>query len=269
MASGGRRLSSWLRTGLLACALWVGRASAEVIPVPAAEAGNAPTPTMYWERPGSAAVLILVPGGLGQLKLKPDQTSVGNQFYLTFKRLGEGADPKRALDIVLFDSPEPLENSKAYPTSRATASHMRRIGSVVEFYGRKTGKPVWLMGHSNGAISVTEYMRHASRIGRGGEIAGLIVSAARNLTYFDSAPLDLPVLFMSHRKDGCLNADPNASLRNFRRVQSLNRNRTSFVFIESGRPEGQQTCESGYHMYNDATQEVVATIRDFIAPSRD
>ena len=256
--------------GLIAGALvfWsVGnRAAAEVIPVPAADANIPPTSTMYWEGVGSKVLLILIPGGEGQLHLKPTQLNVGNQFYLTFKQLSLGSDPKERFDVVLFDSPELLENAKTYPTSRASAVHMSRIHDVIAFYKAKTGKPIWLMGHSNGAISVTEYLRYEKKLGQGGRIAGLIVSGARKLAYFDPAPLDIPILFMSHRLDGCLNADPNASVDNFKKVQALNTAKTSFVFIETGRPEDKRTCENGYHMYNEATQEVVTTLRNFIVP---
>ncbi|MBI1779017.1 MAG: hypothetical protein HYR63_27075 [Proteobacteria bacterium] len=242
------------------------QAAAEVIAVPIGDSTKPPTLTMYWEGAGSKALLILIPGGEGQLNLKPTQLNVGNQFYLTLRQLSQGSEPNEIFDVVLFDSPERLVNSKAYPASRATTDHMSRIQSVVQFYKEKTKKHIWLMGHSNGAVSVTEYLRYERRIGQGNQIAGLIVSGARNLTYFDSAPLNFPILFMSHRHDGCLNADPNASFDNFRKVKGLNSAQTSFVFIETGSPEGVRTCETGYHMYNTATQEVVATLRNFIVP---
>ena len=242
------------------------QAAAEVIAVPIGDSARPPTLTMYWEGAGSKALLILIPGGEGQLNLKPTQLNVGNQFYLTLKQLTQGSEPKGIFDVVLFDSPERLENSRGYPSSRATPDHMSRIRSVVQFYKEKTKKPIWLMGHSNGAVSVTEYLRYEKKIGQGNQISGLIVSGARKLAYFDSDPLNLPILFMSHRQDGCLNADPNASVNNFEKVKSLNMAQTSFVFIETGSPEGSRTCETGYHMYNNATQEVVATLRNFIVP---
>ncbi len=260
------RVSVGLAVGAFVFSAACDRAAAGVIAIPAGDPARPPTLTMYWEGAGSKALLILIPGGEGQLNLKPTQLNVGHQFYLTLKQLSQGPDPTEILDVVLFDSPERLYNSRAYPVSRATADHMSRIRSVVQFYKEKTGKPVWLMGHSNGAVSVTEYLRYETKIGLGPQIAGLIVSGARKLAYFESAPLDLPILFMSHRWDGCPNAAPDASVVNFEKVRGLNRARTSFIFIETGDPEGSQTCESGYHMYNNATREVVATLRNFIVP---
>lgn len=256
-----------MRRLIFVLSLWIlSPAAAEVIPVPAEDAASSPTLTLYWEGPGSGALLILIPGGEGQLNLKPTQLDVGNQFYLTLKQLSQGSAAKEILDVVLFDSPERLVNARGYPTSRAAGDHLSRIHSVVRFYREKTKKPIWLMGHSNGTVSVTEYIRYERRLGQESPIAGLIVSAARDVTYFDSTPMNFPVLFMSHRRDGCPAADANAALSNFKKVQGLNKARTSFVFIETGSPEGAQPCYSGYHMYNNATQEVVTVLRNFIVP---
>jgi hypothetical protein len=241
------------------------RAVAEVIAVPTGDAARPPTLTMYWEGAGSKALFMLIPGGEGQLNLKPTQLDVGNQFYLTLKQLSVGTDPKEVFDVVLFDSPERLDsNPKSYPTSRSSADHLSRIHSVVEFYKEKTKKPVWLMGHSNGAVSVTEYIRFEHKRGQNNPIAGLIVSGARNVAYFDSTPLNFPVLFMRHRQDGCPATDPSFS--NFKKVQGLNKAQTSFVYIETGRSDNGPVCASGFHMYNNATQEVVATLRNFMVP---
>src|SRR4029077_9841312 len=93
-------------------ALWLFVASsavAEVIPVPSEALGNSPTLTMYWEGAGSRALLLFIPGGEGQLNLKPTQLDVGNQFYQTLKQLTQGADPTQIFDVVLFDSPERLD----------------------------------------------------------------------------------------------------------------------------------------------------------------
>ena len=211
-------------------------------------------------------MLILIPGGEGHLNLKPNQLDVRSQFYQTLKRLNQGANPKEVLDVVLFDSPTPLTDRRGYPTTRATTDHLSRIGDVVRFYREKTGKPIWLMGHSNGAVSVTEYVRYARKLGQDNPVAGLIVSDARSEAYFDSTPLNFPVLFLHHRKDACPGADSSESVRNFKKVQSLNKAPTSFVYVETGGPEESSPCYSGYHMYYGATEEVVTTLRAFIGP---
>ena len=256
--------------GLIVCALslWTAGepATAQVMPIPLPGAPETPTLTLYWAGSGSKAQLIFIPGGEGQLHLRAGQTDIANPFYLMLKDLSRSPNPFGNLDVVLFDSPERLAISSGYPRSRATVDHLARIQSVIDFYRKRTGKPVWLMGHSNGAISVTEYLRYAQKRGLADSIAGMIVSAANSFTYFDSTPLDLPILFMSHRKDGCQGADPGALFRTYKKVKELDRAPTSFAYIDSGNAEQRPPCASGYHMYNGAGAEVVQVLRSFILP---
>src|SRR5476649_1762397 len=111
---GYSRMSSILSRALASLILGVAfsgsaceRAAAEVLLVPAKGPAAAPTLTMFWEGTGARALLILIPGGEGQLHLKPQQLDVGKQFYQTLKQLSLGPNPKEILDVVLFDSPEP------------------------------------------------------------------------------------------------------------------------------------------------------------------
>jgi pimeloyl-ACP methyl ester carboxylesterase len=242
------------------------RVAAQVIPVPLAGADDSPTLTLYWAGAGSKAQLLFIPGGEGQLGLRAGQTDVGHPFYQMLKELSRSPDPGGNLDVVLFDSPYRLAISSSHSGSRATSDHLMRIQSVIEFFRKKSGKRIWLMGHSNGALSVTEYLRYSLKQGPAAQIDGLIVSAANSATYFDSTPLDLPILFMSHRKEGCEATDPTALFRTYEKVRGLDKAPTSFAYIETGSGEQKPPCASGYHMYNGAGAEVVKVLRDFILP---
>lgn len=251
-------LSIWLFCGIN------GQAAAGTIAVPMTDASSAPTLTMHWESALSKSVLILIPGGDGQIRLKPNQSDHSSQFYQTLRQLTVGADPRELFDVVLFDSPVDLDAKTL--RGRATVDHLSRIRSVIQFYSEKTSKPIWLMGHSNGAVSVTEYLRYVNKLGQRSPIAGLILSGASERTTVGEFPIVFPVLFLHHRKDSCDNTLPKYSVRNFEYVKSVNKAQTSFVYIEQGSPENKPICSSGYHMYNNATQEVVTAIRNFIVP---
>src|SRR5207244_1344667 len=95
------------------------------------------------------------------------------------------------------------------------------------------------------------------------QLAGVIVSGARKVAYFDR-PLDLPVLFLHHERDGCANADPRASVLNFEQVKKINKSVTGFRFLKSGEPESSSPCASGYHMYYGAEIEMNEVLRSFI-----
>ncbi len=243
-------------------------ASAEVLAVPKGGDANAPTQTMFWGNPDAQATLILIPGGRGQLRLKPPQTDMTHRFYQALKALSAPAGGAEALNVVLFDSPEPLENSKSYPSSRARKDHLTRIGSVVRFYKQKTGTPIWLMGHSNGAVSITEFIRFDDPDGAPSLLSGLVVSGARNASYFDDRPLNFPVLFLHHENDGCPAADPRAAVKTFEQVKRMNSAPTEFRFIKGGASQATSPCESGYHMYNGAETEMDEALRRFIVSNR-
>jgi pimeloyl-ACP methyl ester carboxylesterase len=247
----------------VACAaLFCRPAAAEVIAVAAADAAL-PTMTLYWPATQPRALLVYIPGGDGHIGLRAGQTDMANPFYLMLKQLTDSPNSRQDLDVVLFDSPERLASIQA----RAGRDHLSRIGAVLQFYRQKTGKPVWLMGHSNGALSVTEYVRYAIKLGQAHPVDGLIVSAPNKATFFDSTPLDFPVLFMLHSKDSCIGSDTSAAAASFRKVQGLDNARTAFTYIDSGSAEGKLPCASGYHMYNGAAPEVTGVLRDFIAPT--
>ena len=252
----------------LAATIGGGDAAAQVIAVPAADPAGAPTQTFYWQGANARAVLLLIPGGEGHLNLNPAQTDVRPEFYQTLKQLSLGSVAEGIFDVVLFSSPTPLlYNARAYPSSRASNDHLTRIDKVIKFYKEKTLRPIWLMGHSNGAVSVTEYLRYVAKRGEPVQIAGLIVSSARDVTYFDATPLNLPILFLHHRKDGCRESPPATSFANFQKVEALNAAPTSFIYIETGSGEARSPCESGYHMYHEAGPDVAAALRSFMMRS--
>lgn len=161
-----------------------------------------PSKTMYWQGKNSKAVLILVPGGEGYIGLKPEQTDHPFHQFQTLKRLTNSDLTSGHFDVVLLDSPAPLSPNQRYPTARGGADHLIRIESVIRYYKEKTGLPVWLMGHSNGGISLTEFVKYAQKNGKLDLISGVVASAIRNESYFN-APTPFPMLFLHHKTDGC------------------------------------------------------------------
>jgi hypothetical protein len=240
-------------------------ASAEVIPVGHGTGGDVPTQTWYWESSDAKATVVLIPGGAGYLGLKPTQNDPRNHFYQALKKLTDTTTGNPGMNVVLFDSPARLDsNPRGYPSSRATADHLSRISAVIRFYKQKTGTPVWLMGHSNGAVSITEVLRYNDPERAPSQISGLIVSGARKVAYFGGRPVGVPVLFLHHEKDGCPNADSRASVQNFEQVKKTNTSVTEFRFLKSGEAENSPPCESGYHMYYGADIEMTEALRNFI-----
>jgi hypothetical protein len=219
------------------------------------------TATFLWESKNAKAVLIFIPGGEGQLKLTPDRKDLGGFYGNTLKPLSNSSQTSGLFDVVIFDSPMVLLPGTTYPSSRATADHMMRIESVVLYYKNKFNKPVWLMGHSNGAVSVTEFYKYLQGKKKENLISGIIYSSARNGAAFGSNT-NIPVLFLAHEQDGCSKSTPSNSKSVYENLKKSNQLKTEYMLIKGGEAES-DPCRSGYHMFFGASQEAYRAIDSF------
>lgn len=241
---------------------------AEVIPVQPIEkcflCSSDPSMTMYWQGKNSKAVLLFIPGGEGYLGLKQGQTDSKYHFYQTLKRLTNPEITSGKFDVVLLDSPSELSPRQPYPSARGTSDHLIRIESAIRFYQNKTGLPVWLMGHSNGGISLTEFVKYARKNDKLNLISGIVASGIRNESYFD-APIPFPMLFLHHDRDGCSGTTLSASLRNYEKVKSFTTAPIEFIYVTGGEVQQNDPCRSGHHMYFGAGEEAAKYIDTFMS----
>lgn len=238
--------------------LIVGPARAQVIAVPF-EGSLPPTETFMWQARDAKAVLVMIPGGDGRLGLRPTRADLGGFYGKTLKPLADTTLTSGRIDVAVFDSPYPLPVSGSYLMSRATTDHLGRIASVVSFYASRFGKPVWLMGHSNGSISVAEFLR-----GHEALLAGAIFSASRDGVRVSPKTV-IPILFLHHRKDSCVVASGRDDLATFEALRAAGKANTAFIWLEGGSSEHGNPCGSGYHLYSGAEAEAYRAIEAFIA----
>lgn len=247
--------------------IWASTSSAQVFFVEPIETGvfgsSDLTPTFLWPGKNSNAVLIMIPGGDGYLGLTPERKDLGGFYGNTLKRLSDPALTSGRLDVVIFDSPYRMLVGDAYPTARAATDHLSRIESVVRYYKDKLNKPIWLMGHSNGAVSVTEFWRSIHDGSKASLIDGVIVSSSRNGISFPD-DTSIPVLFLHHRKDSCQKSSSSVSMRAYESLKLTDKNKVEYIWISGGEAESANSCYSGYHMYFGAGAEVADAIDAFI-----
>ena len=229
-----------------------------------------PTLTLYTQGKDSKVVLVFIPGGDGYLDLKKFQDTEPaprqinrSPFAQGLARLADANLTSGKIDVVYLDSPSALSPNQKYPSARGYFDHMIRIESVIRYYKEKTGLPVWLMGHSNGGISLTEFFKYAKKNNKSDLISGIVASAIRSESYFD-APITFPVLFMHHEKDGCSETKPDDSFENYQKVKATSKFPTEFVYVTGGSAEARNPCSSGTHMYYGASQEFAKNIENFI-----
>ena len=118
------------------------------------------------------------------------------------------------------------------------------------------------MGHSNGAVSITEYYKYLKREKRDTTIAGMIYSSARNGADFP-ADTHLPVLFLAHEKDGCRISTNYASRVVYDNLSKTNTHKTQYVVLKGGEEESGHPCASGHHMFYGASDEAYKAIDAF------
>ena len=141
---------------------------------------------------------------------------------------------------------------------------MIRIESAVRHYQSKTGLPVWLMGHSNGGISLTEFLKYTRKNNRMDLIGGMVASAIRDESYFEE-PISFPMLFIHHRQDGSFHTTYSASYRNYEKVKAFSQAPVEFATVETGQSQAQDPCRSGFHMYFGAGEEVARLLDNFMS----
>lgn len=246
---------------------------AQVIPVEQNESSllvsSAPTMTFLFPAKDAKATLIFIPGGLGSVGVKSTTPATSPyftryHFSLMLKRLSNPEETSGLFNVVIFDNPTPLAqpNKYVYPYSRSQSDHLVRIDSVVSHYQKLLDKPVWLLGHSNGAASITEYYKKIQKSKKSEQIAGLIYSAAINGSDFDSNTL-LPVLFLHHETDGCEVTTLQQSTKVFEKLKQQGNQKTEFSVVKGGTAETKDPCLSGFHMYFGAEKEAADLIDQF------
>lgn len=245
--------------------LWLviwNHARAEVIAVdPIAKAASeaGPTMTMLWEAAEPKLTIVAIMGGNGVINLTRNAGVVRNQTANMLKLLTDRGQSKSMINIVIFDSPYTLDGGLDI-TPRYSSDHLNRIESVIRYYKDKLKTPVVIMGHSNGAVSVSEFINRSEEDRN--LIAGVILSGSRNDARI-SSEINFPVLVMHHQNDGCRGARPSTARSHFDRIKSLNKNRTEFKTIQGGTERG-DPCTNGLHMYTEAYPEAAKVIEEFL-----
>ena len=238
---------------LLLTLLLAFNAQAEVITLPNASTGffatKAETVTIYAPAKDSRAVVVFLPGGHGSFNLTQEQQWVWMML----------APLKGRVDLVFMDSPYPLWNGGQGP--RYTGDHIGRIRSVVEHYKAKTGKPVYLFGHSNGSVSISAFLEDSEynqSIVDGVIFSGTAISSVRKYK-------SMPSMIIHHAQDSCRGTPFSYAEKLHNDIKSMNKSTTVMVPITGGNDYGDScTGMSSSHMYNGAYNKVADAIESFV-----
>lgn len=229
-----------------------------------------PTMTFLFESKDAKGTLVFIPGGEGRRGIKPEWT-VSHGYFVTYhfsvmlRSLGNPAATSGQFNVVFFDSPADLLIKGHWSAERASADHLSRIEDVVRHYKEKLGKPVWVMGHSMGSISITEFYKRLQGNKSEGLVAGLILSGGQNGTSFNYETTKLPVLVLHHENDACEGNTVGHAKRVYTRLRDAGNTLAELAIITSGSSQGGNPCRSGYHMYFGAGPDVAMALDQFMS----
>jgi alpha-beta hydrolase superfamily lysophospholipase len=246
---------------LVLLALVAQTAWADIVPVPVDpdQLGwfDRATPTLTWTQPAQnpKGTILVIMGGEGRIGLEQgERVTVRPTVNMLRPLIAQG------YNLVVFDSPYELFSATDMGQPRYATDHQRRIDEVVTHYRTQYGFPVWLFGHSAGAVSVAQY---ANRVhSDANKIAGVIVSGEHQRTSFD-VRMTVPVLILHHEADPCPRASPYMAQRQYERVSRNTTSRVELVWIQGGDSSGTD-CRDGYHMYKGRLEQAAGAIAGFM-----
>lgn len=212
-------------------------------------------PTAYWASAEAKATLIFLPGGDGSFGFANKPNAQPGWILSLINK----AEPKESLNLVFMDSRTSL-GYRGDLGPRTTSQHIERIKAVIDYYQQKTQLPMYLIGHSNGAVSLASFLNKSPENQL--RLGGAIFSGSRNETRVN-AKLNLPLLVLHHKDDPNGWTTPKNAERLFQEIKVTNALSTEQVWMEGGFDEG-DVHTSGRHMYAGVLDKAAAVVKEFI-----
>ena len=228
------------------------------------------TPPVRLDRPARAAraSVVLMTGGDGLLSLDATGTvitSTGN-FLIRSANLFL----RNGLNVMMADA-APAHPGGLNATTRLSATHAAELQGFINAAINRWGRPVWMVGTSNGSIStVTAGGFQPALAGLTGVVMTSPVtslSLANQPTFnLYASRITLPALVVWHQDDHCSFSPPAGSAALFTSIPSADKAGRSF---EHGHSVATDPCGAfSEHGYAGIEEEVVKKIAAFI-PGRE
>ena len=120
------------------------------------------------------------------------------------------------------------------------------------------------MGHSNGGISLTAFIKYLQSEGKMDPVSGMVALDIRSESRF-GPPIDFPVLFIHHQQDGCQNAVGSEVMKIYDKLKKFDKSANRVRLDHRWRGAQGDPCSSGFHVYHNAGPEVAKAIDDFLS----
>lgn len=210
------------------------------------------------------AVAILFTGGNGRVNLTSTLDNKNGNFLIRSRELFA----KKGLVVVSFAPP----SDRKYLTGfRESSKHVQDIEAVMVWLRQKYTLPLWLVGTSNGTLSVAfAAIKTEGSNGPDGIVLTSTVldvpnngpSEALPVPYLALDKLAIPVLVVHHKFDGCRSCDPR-NLPNLM-AKLKNATRKELLVVTGGTSVGNPCQPAAYHGYNGIEEQVVDKIFEWM-----
>ncbi len=227
-------------------------------------------PFLY-EKPAQAkAVVVLFQGGGGNIGVTGSKEKAWIQRDKAFLSGGADRFSKNGLAVAVVDAPS--DRSDLNGGFRNSAEHNTDIKKLVEFLRKDNSNlPVWLIGTSNGSLTVTGASIAMSDV----PVAGVVLTSTVTEEHgwsigqkfihpvyrADLTKVTVPVLIVHHKLDRCKH-----SL--YQPVEALtkafpNSKKVELISVDGG-SDNSDPCNGGYHQFLGQEQEVTDMISKWI-----
>jgi hypothetical protein len=224
------------------------------------------TPPVRLDHPAreARASVVLMTGGNGLLALDGTGTIIDS----TGNFLIRSADLflRHGLNVMMADS-APAHPAGLTDANRLSATHAAELQGFVNAALNRWGKPVWVVGTSNGSIStVTAAGFQPALSGLSGVVltspVTVLPTALQPTFNLYASRITVPTLVAWHRDDHCSVSPPAGSANLFALIPSGHKDSLSF---EHGHSVATDPCGAfSEHGYAGIEQEVVEEIAEFI-----
>jgi hypothetical protein len=220
------------------------------------------------------ASVVLLTGGNGVLNLNGAgdiRDSQGNFLIRSARRFLSAR-----LNVAMLDSEPAFAAPNGLTNQRLTQAHADHLAQVIATVRNQwPGKPVWLVGTSNGTLSA---FNAAARLTGGALPNGIVLTST--VTKSDPAgemghvlgtspslaSITVPTFVMAHEKDSCFVTPPGDAVAIYNGLTGLTPAKKASAMIKGGQPNIAVTACGAFHHhgYNGVEQAAVTAIVDFI-----
>jgi predicted esterase len=236
------------------------------VPTRAGAVANAATSatTTYWWMPrdNAKANLVLLSGGAGGIGYRNGAPQSANFLIRSRDHFATG-NPNGAFNIALLGNASDLRQLD--PVLRVRTEHLQDIAAVIAHIRARNSAPIWLIGTSQGSISVA-----AAAIELGDKVDGIVLSAPytafKTQTSVPKQAIDkiqVPVLVISHEKDACSVTRPDENKYIMDKLKQARVKKQ--ILLSGGQDPTGEACEAlHWHGYINAEAQASKAITDWI-----